>query len=869
MRPATGSRCCARASRCATGGSSSRAEGRIASRRSSHARSRRRLARVAGTEERVAADTLCLGYGFVPSVELLRLAGCAIGDDEDRGGPVARSTSGCARRVAGVLRRRRRHRRRGLASSPSTRVASRRSAPPLELGAIDEADASARRRRCDAASRAAARSAGTRPHARGGPGNHELASADTVVCRCEEVTRAALEEAVDATADLDVVKASPAPGWGSARAATAGGQVAALIASRTAERSPDGAATPRLPPRPVPLAAIADDSIEDHGFFTAAADARPRAALACAPSAAGPIPRTPTCSSSAAGWSASRSPYYLARGGRGRRALERGELNREASGTNAGCFHLQIAIHQLTGVEDAPARPSGCCGDRLYVEAAELWQGLETSSRSTRDARHRRADGRRDRGAASAAARQAADRGGRRAWRRTCSRAPRCALRPLSRGGVDRCDVLPRRGAREPADRGAVERFARPVGRRDRTHAEVTRSRGGREVSSSRRRGVDPRAARRQRGGCLGGTRRSRTLPMRREGLHVNVTEPRARCSSRWSSTSAAGSRSSSRQRDVHHRRRLAGALAAGAGALRDRWESAAGQRGGRACGRARARGRARRAHLVGRDGVHRRPLADRRRVGAAPGILHDASATTGFTLGPLMARMLAEQMARLAAPRRSPTRPRSHTGASAGGHLTGGHMDRNDVSWRGYWAACPTPYGETGELDARPPARAARLLRRTGSPRRPDQRHDRRVVLAVDRGAPPGRGDRDRAVGGPHDRRRRLHRPTRRREVAELASTRSPPGRTASTSTPPPYCKPFPDEIVAFFAGHLRRAAGRAADGLQLAPRHERRDRPALASRIAEIEASSRKGLDAELRAVRRDDAGASSTACACSGRT
>jgi len=25
--------------------------------------------------------------------------------------------------------------------------------------------------------------------------------------------------------------------------------------------------------------------------------------------------------------------------------------------------------------------------------------------------------------------------------------------------------------------------------------------------------------------------------------------------------------------------------------------------------------------------------------------------------------------------------------------------MDRNDVSWQGYWAACPTPYGEDGEL--------------------------------------------------------------------------------------------------------------------------------------------------------------------------
>ena len=29
--------------------------------------------------------------------------------------------------------------------------------------------------------------------------------------------------------------------------------------------------------------------------------------------------------------------------------LERGELNREASGTNAGSFHFQIAMHQLAG----------------------------------------------------------------------------------------------------------------------------------------------------------------------------------------------------------------------------------------------------------------------------------------------------------------------------------------------------------------------------------------------------------------------------------------------------------------------------------------------------------------------------------------
>src|SRR6185369_15790704 len=41
------------------------------------------------SEETVEADALCVGYGFFPSVELLRLAGCALGYDEDLGGPVA------------------------------------------------------------------------------------------------------------------------------------------------------------------------------------------------------------------------------------------------------------------------------------------------------------------------------------------------------------------------------------------------------------------------------------------------------------------------------------------------------------------------------------------------------------------------------------------------------------------------------------------------------------------------------------------------------------------------------------------------------------------------------------------------------------
>ena len=70
--------------------------------------------------------------------------------------------------------------------------------------------------------------------------------------------------------------------------------------------------------------------------------------------------------------------YDLARAGVAVVLVERGELNREASGTNAGSLHLQIAIHQLAGAFDTAG-----AGDRLREETrlaaagARLWHGLE------------------------------------------------------------------------------------------------------------------------------------------------------------------------------------------------------------------------------------------------------------------------------------------------------------------------------------------------------------------------------------------------------------------------------------------------------------------------------------------------------------
>jgi glycine/D-amino acid oxidase-like deaminating enzyme len=69
--------------------------------------------------------------------------------------------------------------------------------------------------------------------------------------------------------------------------------------------------------------------------------------------------------------------YYLAKEGVEVTLIERGDLNREASGTNAGSFHFQIALHQLTSWEAGNDRERLLGEVRLLVEGARMWSELE------------------------------------------------------------------------------------------------------------------------------------------------------------------------------------------------------------------------------------------------------------------------------------------------------------------------------------------------------------------------------------------------------------------------------------------------------------------------------------------------------------
>ena len=74
--------------------------------------------------------------------------------------------------------------------------------------------------------------------------------------------------------------------------------------------------------------------------------------------------------------------YFLAIAGVEVVVLERAELNREASGTNAGSFHFQIAIHQLTGAGWDADRDRLLDDVRFMARAAAMWRDLERELRA-------------------------------------------------------------------------------------------------------------------------------------------------------------------------------------------------------------------------------------------------------------------------------------------------------------------------------------------------------------------------------------------------------------------------------------------------------------------------------------------------------
>ena len=221
-----------------------------------------------GTEEVVPVDALCLGYGFVPSVELLRLVGCEFDYDENLGGAIVRRDEWLRTTVPDVY-----------AAGDGTGVegssvavdegvlaglAAAHDLGRLSAAAADRAAGPVRTR----LRRRRALVAATSRLFRVGAGIFELGTPDTVVCRCEEVPQRALEQTMETTADINVVKARTRAGMGLCQGKNCQRHVAAMLSRRHGSDIADvQLASPRAPVRPVPLSALADDTITGQTLF--------------------------------------------------------------------------------------------------------------------------------------------------------------------------------------------------------------------------------------------------------------------------------------------------------------------------------------------------------------------------------------------------------------------------------------------------------------------------------------------------------------------------------------------------------------------------------------------------------------------------
>jgi len=315
------------------------------------------------------ADTLCLGYGFIPSTELARMLGCehrvaprhlghlatmtaedgatsvpgvfVVGDGADLGGSRVAQARGALAGAAAA-----RNLGRAAVASTATRQRLRRAeafqqalwsiyqAPPVSLAAVSD---------------------------------------DTVLCRCEEIRFGDVRAQIRAGRDtLAALKRNTRLGMGRCQGRYCAVTAAKLVAEMTGRApGPEQYFAPRPPAKPVPAGALGFEKPEWGGHKPAITPnlARPVETGALAPMEAEVVVV-------GAGVLGSSLAYYLAQAGQDVLVLDRDELNLQASGANAGSLHVQLLSFDFGAKAQDGGGPAAATLP-LGPMSVRLWQQIE------------------------------------------------------------------------------------------------------------------------------------------------------------------------------------------------------------------------------------------------------------------------------------------------------------------------------------------------------------------------------------------------------------------------------------------------------------------------------------------------------------
>jgi thioredoxin reductase len=206
-----------------------------------------------GARRRIAADACALGHGLVPDTAITRLLQARHVFRPEAGGWIAETDADLRTSIDGLYLA---GDGAGIGGAAAAELRGRIAAlaAARDAGKLDKA-AHAARAAAPRAARARAERFGAAISKLMQPrvGAYAAISAETVVCRCEDIARATIEQALDAGArDVNQAKSWTRCGMGPCQGRMCGETLAELVALRRGGREAAGQLTGRPPLRPVP-----------------------------------------------------------------------------------------------------------------------------------------------------------------------------------------------------------------------------------------------------------------------------------------------------------------------------------------------------------------------------------------------------------------------------------------------------------------------------------------------------------------------------------------------------------------------------------------------------------------------------------------